>query len=169
MNIEPKIYVGTYAKYNSGSITGKWFDLSDFSDEDEFAEACKELHKDESDPEFMFQDFEGIPDGLASESSLTPEFWEWNELDEDDKKMLFAYGECIGETGEDHDRVRDCFCGVWDSFSDYVYEDFTDCNEIPDHLVHYLDWEKIERDWEMDHSCFVDESDNYNVYVFRQM
>jgi len=83
--------------------------------------------------------------------------------------MLFAYGECIGETGEDHDRVRDCFCGVWDSFSDYVYEDFTDCNEIPDHLVHYLDWEKIERDWEMDHSCFVDESDNYNVYVFRQM
>lgn len=45
------IYVGTYAKYNAGSLFGKWFDLSDFADKDEFLEACKELHKDEDDPE----------------------------------------------------------------------------------------------------------------------
>ena len=44
---EARIYVGTYAKYNDGSIEGKWFDLSDFSDKDEFYEACKELHADE--------------------------------------------------------------------------------------------------------------------------
>lgn len=25
---EPRIYVGTYAKYNEGSIFGKWMDLS---------------------------------------------------------------------------------------------------------------------------------------------
>ena len=29
------IYVGTYAKYNAGSLFGKWFDLSDFADKDE--------------------------------------------------------------------------------------------------------------------------------------
>ena len=33
------IYVGTYAKYNAGSLFGKWFDLSDFADKDEFLEA----------------------------------------------------------------------------------------------------------------------------------
>lgn len=60
---EAQIYVGTYAKYNEGSLFGKWMQLSDYSDLDEFIEACKELHKDEEDPEFMFQDWEEIPEG----------------------------------------------------------------------------------------------------------
>lgn len=51
---EARIYVGTYAKYNEGSIFGKWLDLSDYSDSEEFYEACRELHKDEEDPELMF-------------------------------------------------------------------------------------------------------------------
>ena len=55
---EVKIYVGTYAKYNNGSIFGEWLTLGDYSDLEEFYEACRELHKDEEDPEFMFQDFE---------------------------------------------------------------------------------------------------------------
>lgn len=33
---EAQIYVGTYAKYNNGSIFGKWLDLSDYSDKNEF-------------------------------------------------------------------------------------------------------------------------------------
>jgi len=51
-----KLYVGTYHKYNSGSIQGEWVDLDDFNNKDEFLEYCAELHKDEDDPEFMFQD-----------------------------------------------------------------------------------------------------------------
>jgi len=47
MTTSPRIYVGTYAKYNSGSIAGKWLDLEDYSDKEAFLEACAELHKDE--------------------------------------------------------------------------------------------------------------------------
>ena len=50
---EARIYVGTYAKYNNGSIYGKWLDLSDYSDKEEFYEACHELHGDEPDAEFI--------------------------------------------------------------------------------------------------------------------
>ena len=57
----PAVYVGTYHQYNGGSIFGKWFDLTDFDDEDEFYDACRALHAAEDDPEFMFQDWEGIP------------------------------------------------------------------------------------------------------------
>ena len=46
---EAKVYVGTYAKYNNGSLSGAWLDLSDYSDKEEFYEACRELHKDEED------------------------------------------------------------------------------------------------------------------------
>lgn len=55
----PAVYVGTYHQYNGGSIFGKWFDLTDFDDEDEFYDACRALHAAEDDPEFMFQDWEG--------------------------------------------------------------------------------------------------------------
>ena len=36
---EAKVYVGTYAKYNNGSLSGAWLDLSDYSDKEEFYEA----------------------------------------------------------------------------------------------------------------------------------
>ena len=77
--ITPRIYVGTYAKYNDGSIFGKWFDLSDYSSKEDFLADCAELHKDEADPEFMFQDWEDIPDTFISESSIGEDFWEWWE------------------------------------------------------------------------------------------
>ena len=64
----PRLYVGTYAKYNNGSIDGKWLDLNDYSNAEEFYDACSELHSDEDDPEFMFQDFEGFPSDMYSES-----------------------------------------------------------------------------------------------------
>ena len=44
------------AKYNAGSIKGAWLDLEYYADRDAFLEACKKLHEDESDPEFMFHD-----------------------------------------------------------------------------------------------------------------
>ena len=71
-----KIYCGTYAKYANGSIDGAWLDLEDYSDKDEFLAACRELHKDEADPEFMFQDWEGIPDDMVSEFHVSPECWD---------------------------------------------------------------------------------------------
>lgn len=37
--------------------------------------ACCELHKDELDPEFMYQDQMGIPEGLFSESHIDDEVW----------------------------------------------------------------------------------------------
>ena len=39
---EAKVYVGTYVKYNNGSLSGAWLDLSDYSDKEEFYEACRE-------------------------------------------------------------------------------------------------------------------------------
>ena len=96
----PKVYVGTYAKYNSGSIKGKWLDLSDYSDKEEFLAACAKLHKDEHDPEFMFQDHDGIPEGMITESSISDDVWEWMNMDEDDKKLLEIYREHVDQTKE---------------------------------------------------------------------
>lgn len=53
-----KLYCGTYKKYNEGSLFGAWMDLDDYEDAEEFTKACLEIHKDEKDPELMFQDYE---------------------------------------------------------------------------------------------------------------
>ncbi len=72
---DAKIYVGTYGKYNNGSLFGAWLDLSDYADKEEFYEACRELHKDEEDAEFIFQDYENIPENLISESWISDNFF----------------------------------------------------------------------------------------------
>jgi antirestriction protein len=159
----PSIYVGTYGKYNSGSIFGAWLNMDDYTDQEDFENACQELHKGEHDPEFMFQDYEGFPEGMISEYGLDPEFWDWHLLQDYEKEMVEAFYECVGDKEADFSYIEECFCGTWNDFSDYVYESFTDCNQIPDHLSNYIDWEKVERDWEMDH-YYSDNSGGCHVF-----
>ena len=95
-DVTPRVYVGTYAKYAGGSIAGDWLNLEDYDTEAAFYAACKELHKDESDPELMFQDFEGIPSDWYGECSIDKKVWEWLELDGDDREKVIAL---IGSRG----------------------------------------------------------------------
>lgn len=60
-----RVYVGTYGKYNGGSIKGAWLNLDDYNTYGDFLKKCGEVHKDERDPEFMIQDTEDFPDGLS--------------------------------------------------------------------------------------------------------
>lgn len=69
----PKIYVGTYAKYNAGDLSGDWLSLRDFETYEDLIEACMELHSDEADPELMIQDCDDMPDGLTVGESISRE------------------------------------------------------------------------------------------------
>ena len=72
-NCTPRVYVGTYKKYNEGSLRGGWITLTDYPSYDAFMEACFKLHKDERDPELMIQDCEDMPDGLSPREWLYEE------------------------------------------------------------------------------------------------
>lgn len=168
---EARIYVGTYAKYNGGSIFGKWLDLSDYSDKEEFYEACRELHKDEQDPEFMFQDWEYIPSDLIGESWLADNIFEIieaiDELD-DDKKAAFDvwlnHGSHDITTKDIADLIRsfeDDFQGAYDDEEDYAYEIVDECYDLPEFAKTYFDYAKFARDLFMGDYWFED------GYVFR--
>lgn len=143
-----RLYVGTYAKYNSGSIKGAWLDLENYADKDAFLAACAELHKDEADPELMFQDFEGFPEALYSESSVSNAIWEWLELDEDDRELLAVYQDHVDGDG-DIDKAREAYAGKFDSEADWA-EQFLDdtggLDGVPGHLKNYIDFEAYGRD-----------------------
>lgn len=143
-----RLYVGTYAKYNSGSIAGQWLDLSDYSDRDSFLEACAELHSDETDPELMFQDFEGFPRCWYSESSAPPEIlWEWLELSEHEQEAFGLYANNVGGDTSIED-FQDAYRGTADSEADF-------CENLADELGAVsgdnASWVVI--DWEATWNC----------------
>lgn len=145
------VYVGTYAKYNNGSIKGAWVDLSKFSDEDEFLDYCRELHKDEEDPELMYQDFEEFPKRYYSESYINSDLWEWLALDDNEKDILEAYLECFGYDGT-IEEAMDAYVGQYNSDIDFTMEWLEMCGDIPKDLpsIIHIDWEATARDLMMD-------------------
>jgi antirestriction protein len=149
----PSVYVGTYAKYNSGSIQGAWVRLDQFANEDEFLTYCTELHKDEEDPEFMYQDFENFPEEYYSESGINPDLWDYLALDDDDRAMFEAYKEA-GLEGSFSD-AQDAYSGQFEddySFAWDMLENSGDLSLIPEHLQVYFDVDKFARDLMYDYS-----------------
>ena len=139
----PRLYVGTYAKYNNGSIKGAWLDLDDYADEGEFLEACAELHKDESDPEFMFQDFEGFPKSLYSESGLDSKLWDYIEAcNESNQEIVNA----LIENGFELDQEHNVIDKDGANFEAAIGYHFAECIEIPEHISNYFDYEAYGRD-----------------------
>lgn len=70
------VYVGTYKKYNEGSLEGAWLHLNEFSTNEEFLKKCTQVHKDESEPEFMYQDTEYLPSEMYTECIIYPEVFQ---------------------------------------------------------------------------------------------
>jgi antirestriction protein len=143
-----RVYVGTYAKYNSGSIAGAWLDLEDYGDAESFASACRALHADESDPELMYQDYEGFPRVFYGECSIDPAVWDWLALDDGDRELLAVYQD--GVDGEaDFETARDRYMGRFDSEADWAADFIDDCGmlaDMPENLRCYFDYEAYARD-----------------------
>lgn len=152
MTDRPAIYCGTYAKYNAGSIAGRWLNLEDYSNADAFLAACLELHKDEHDPELMFQDFQNFPKAFYSESpdkERLERLYAWLELDDDDRELLTVYQEHVNDAG-DIDAAREAFAGKGYETEAAWAADFLEetgaLAEIPEDLARYFDYESYARD-----------------------
>lgn len=145
-----RIYCGTYAKYNCGSIAGAWLDLSDYAGRDELLAACFDLHKDESDPELMFQDCEGFPSCWYSECSAPPaELWEWLALHDGERLAFEAYASTKGRDDTcTIDDFRDTYAGTAASGGDFAEAQADELGEIPKDMPAW-----IVIDWEASWSC----------------
>lgn len=163
----PRVYVGTYAKYNNGSISGKWLDLDDYVDLSDFEEACQSLHADESDPELMFQDWENVPSIYVGESYVSDEFWEyWNYINERhaDYEAVNAYIEYFGVFSAEG--FEDAYAGKSDSLEDWAVQRVSDLGlleNVPEALAQYFDYKAYGRDFEA--SGYLRKSNGYWFYT----
>lgn len=146
---EPALYVGTYGKYNGGSIDGAWVNIESFDDSEEFFSFCRRLHADERDPEYMYQDFEGFPKAWYSESGMGDKIdriIEWAQLDEDEKEICKEYWDEVGgDEDEEFSDILDKCIYHGDNCNDY-YDELADLcfggNECWERMQYFFDWEK---------------------------
>lgn len=148
------IYVGTFGKYSAGSLAGAWLNIADYESEEDFYTACKALHKDEVEPEFMFQDFDNVPEGLAGECYVSPDLFKMAvalaDMDESEAEAYGIFCEYIGKSGDlSLDHFRECYYGEYDDKEDFAQQYAEDCgylDQIPEKLRAYFDYSAFARD-----------------------
>lgn len=157
-NETPAIYVGTYAKYNEGSLFGMWIDLSTFDDADELYDFCVRLHADEYDPELMVQDFECFPRRFYCESFSLKTFeslFEFMQLDEDDREMCAEFWDEIDDSETDCQKIIDAcvYRGNFDDYADELADEMMACHGQTDSIIaRYFDYAAWRRDLAYDYN-----------------
>lgn len=167
----PAVYVGTYHKYNCGSLFGMWLDLTTFASYEDFCEVCRFLHRDEADPELMFQDMENFPDEWYNESGLDEDTFDlilqYADLDDDERRAFDAYIENkgSGRDAEVFDDFRDKYVGEFDSeeeFAEHIADECGMLDKVPESIKQYFNYERFARDLFASDYDFFD-----NAFVFR--
>ena len=163
----PAVYVGTYAKYNDGSLFGVWVDLVKCGDYNTFMDVCHNLHADEVDPELMYQDYECFPSVWYSESGIDEDTFdkiiEYADMDDDDRDAYEAFTDSFGN--ESFESFKERYMGKWDSEKDFAEHIVDECYNLDDmmgHLASYFDYEAYARDLFIEDYYFTD------GYVFRR-
>jgi antirestriction protein len=157
----PRIYVSTYAKYNAGSIGGAWMELDDYNDAEDFLGACAELHSDEHDPEFMFQDYENVPDSFHDDLTLIYEYIQFIQESHLDKEVIDA-GLYLGISLEN---IEEAYQGQYDSDKDFAEEMAESTGAINEDVTWpytCIDWERAARELMYDY-C------EHDGYYFRNL
>lgn len=130
---KPRVYVGTYGKYNRGNLSGAWLNISEYANKAEFTEACKRLHADEINPEFMFQDWANVPEGLITESSINDDLFMINDFAAiltEEEKIAFQFW--LSYRPDLWYKFTDCYIGDYSSeinpeeaFAESIAPDFS--------------------------------------------
>ena len=147
---EPSVYVGTYGKYNDGSLCGLWIDLSSFDDYDEFINFCYAIHSDESDPELMAQDYECFPRQWYNEGFITRE--DFDHIKEYSEMCDKHGADAVDDYMEFHDELdnfEEAYMGEWDSEEDFARHIVNECYDLErsmGHLADYFDYERYGRE-----------------------
>ena len=172
------VYVGTWGKYNGGSLHGEWIDLSNFDTPEDFKNYChKKLHADEPDAELMFQDVEGPAwvRSVISEYGMNYDMvWGWLALDDYEKPVVDGYIELYGIDGfSDFDDLvtsaQDAYMGgEGQDFDDWVQEFFSETmghmsvDEFLDRYYNWVDFDTAKMYMDNDGYGYNEEEDDYD-------
>ena len=165
----PAVFCCTYHKYNEGRpLAGMWLDLYTFSSYEDFIAACRWLHRDESDPELMYLDFENYPTEWYSESYMGEDTFErileYADLDSDEQEAFKAFLDVTSDSDVSFDDFRERYCGEWDSeeaFAEHLVDELDMFHNVPESVSRFFNYKAFARE------LFMSDYDFSDGYVFR--
>ncbi len=167
MNTDLKIYVADLAAYNNGQLHGVWIDATQDMDAiwDDVKAMLKASPINDAE-EYAIHDTEGFGnypiseyEGLESVHQIACFIEEHNEIG---AELLAEFGDL--EQAEN--AIEHNYAGCYDSLADFAEELTGDTTEIPQHLAHYIDYERMGRDMELSGDIFTIETGYKEVHVF---
>ncbi len=78
------------------------------------------------------------------------------------KELLEYYGDDLDEAIE---AVEDSYLGEYESLEDYARE-YVDVSDVPEHILMYIDYDSMARDWELSGDIIIFETGYRQVHVF---
>lgn len=151
------VFVTTYAIGNEhGFAVGKWFDLSEYSDKDEFIESALQyvrIELGDNDPELCFSDNEfdfKVDKSLISMSHISKDIWHMMEMSDDEHELLSAFDSHFGcGEGNAQERLelaKNRKYGEYETPADFAYEWLENSEKlkgIDRMIVDAIDYDKV--------------------------
>ena len=162
----PRIYIACLAAYNAGILHGRWID-ADQKPDILYSEVAGMLRASPiaAAEEYAIHDhegFEGAPiceyTGLAEVSALA-------RFIADNGALGGALVSYFGDLDEAKRAIEDGYAGGYRSVADFAQELTEETTEIPETLRHYINYEAMARDLEID-DVLVIETGFEQVHVF---
>ena len=165
---EIRIYVACLAAYNNGHLHGRWIDATQGEDhiwtETRAMLAASPIPNAE---EWAIHDYEGFGAGTVQEYSSFETVAELAGFIEEHDELGTALIEYFcGDLDQAKAALED-YSGEHDSLADFAEELHRETgSEIPTALEHYIDWEAMGKDMELNGDVFTLEINFPKVHIF---
>lgn len=167
MTNEIKIYVADLAAYNNGYLHGVWIDATlDLEDMQEKINAMLAASPVDDAEEYAIHDHEGFDGYSLSEYAGLETAHDVALFIEEYPEFGAALLSHFGDLDDAKKAAQDSYCGSHSSLADYAQELTEETTEIPESLRHYIDYDSMARDMELNGDVFTIKVGYQQVHIF---
>lgn len=164
---ECRIYVACLAAYNAGRLHGRWIDAA--QEGDAIETEVREMLAASPQPgaeEWAIHDYEGFGELRLSEFESFERIHALAVFIEEHEELGCAVLAHFSGDLEEAEAAFENYAGCYHSLADHAEELIEATTTIPDALRHYVDYDAMARDMELNGDLFTIETAHDEVHVF---
>lgn len=164
---KPRIYVACLAAYNSGILHGAWIEATEAWSMWEATRIMLAKSPIPNAEEWAIHDYEGFASIRISEYASFDRVAELAAFIEEHGALgAELLDHFCGDLDEARGALEDRHLGQYESLADYVQDITEETTTIPHTMRHYIDWQAMARDCELNGDLFTIQTAHDAVHVF---
>jgi len=164
--VSPRIYVADLAAYNAGRLHGVWIEATDELEEiNKQVQAMLAGSPEDHAEEYAIHDYEGFGGLSLSEFEGLERVHELALFIDENELGAALLSHFDGDLDEACAALEN-YAGTHESAADFAQELTEECQQVPENLAHYIDYEAMARDMELSGDIFTIEAGFQEVHIF---